>query len=103
MNLSEYYKYKNKCNNLEIYNVLANSTENIINKNENNYKMNNCVHEVCKKYNSSEKKNIKNENSNIAYLDKNIDKGEHYNVKNININFNNIKVVNNISKKIFKP
>ena len=29
--------------------------------------------------------------------------GKHYNVKNININFNNIKVVNNISKKIFKP
>ena len=98
------FQYTSNINNLDIYNFLTKSQENIIiNKNQKKYNINNYTHKTINKCNSMEKKKINEKNRNsIDYSDKNMCIGidtNHYNVKNININFNNIKVVNNISKK----
>ena len=96
---------QNKCNinDLEIYNIFANSQESINNKPQENNKLKKNIHKINHKWKSIEKKKINEDKSNIKnYFGKNIDLGigeNQYNVKNININFNNIKVVNNISKK----
>ena len=87
---TEQYQYISNINNLEIYNILTKSRENSINKNKKYYKINNNK----RVGSSSKEKNINNENISEKDIEKSL-----YNVKNININFNNIKVFNNISKK----
>ena len=91
------YQYTNDYNNLEVCNILTKSQENLIGKNQPYFKIDKYTNKPNSRYYSLEKKEIKKDN-----FEKNIDIGidtNHYNVNNININFNNIKVVNNISKK----
>ena len=90
----DHYHYTSHINNLEIYNILTKSQENLINKNQQNYKINNNINN----HSSSKKKTKEKNTNNRTIYEKDIE-NSLYNVKNININFNNIKVVNNISKK----
>ena len=99
-NIISHPQYINEIYNLEINNILPQKQNNFFNKNKSSNKMNNNKYNTINQF-SMEKQNINkvNLNDNI-YPEKSIgvDK-EHYRIKNININFNNIKVVNNISKK----
>ena len=86
--------------NLEINNILPQKQNNILNKNKSYNKMDNY------KYNTINQFSIKKERINKVNLNENLFPAksigvdtDHYRIKNININFNNIKVVNNISKK----
>jgi len=96
-NLISHPQFTSEIYNLEINNILPQKRNQIFNKNKSFNKLNNY------KYNTI---NLEKENINKANLNDNIypEKSigvntEHYRIKNININFNNIKVVNNISKK----
>ena len=101
LNYNECRKNTSNINNLEIYNILRNGPETINNSRRlKNYKLDNNNHKINHKFNSIEKKLDKNKSSINNYLKKSIDIGiedNQYKVKNININFNNIRVVNNIS------
>ena len=103
MNPNECGQYSNNINNLEIYNILSNDQENIHNKKPKNFILDANINKIDQKCNSIDIKKINEDNSNSNNnFKKNMDIGieeNQYNVKNININFNNIKVVNNISKK----
>ena len=95
-------QYTSEIYNLEINNILPQKLNNIFNKNKSSNKMNNYKYNTINQF-SNEKENINKVNLNdndIIYPEKSIGVDtEHYRIKNININFNNIKVVNNISKK----
>ena len=99
-NLISHPQYTSEIYNLEINNILPQKRNNFINKNKSFNNINNYKYNTINQF-SMDKENINkvNLNDNI-YPEKSIGVDtEHYRIKNININFNNIKVVNNISKK----
>ena len=99
---SETIQYTNNVNNYDFYNILTKTQENTINNNQHNYNINNYMNKEINKCLLEKEKNKEQNSNRINYSEKNNGLGidtNHYNVKNININFNNIKVVNNISKK----
>ena len=85
------FHFSNKFKTIETSNILAKSQGNLLTKNPTEYKIDEYMNKSNNRHYSVEKKKS------------NIDIGigtNHYNVKNLNINFNNIKVVNNnVSKK----